>query len=221
MLDDKTKEEVKKKLKELKNPVTLIVFTQDGLVHLPGLECEMCKDNRILMEEVASLSEKISIEIYDFVKDKEEVEQYRIDKIPATVIKGESDRGIRIFGIPSGYEFAALLNAIDIVSSGESGLSDDTKKKLKNISKPVHIQVFITLTCPYCSSAVAMAHRMALENDTITADMINAQEFPLLAQKYNVFAVPKVVINEALQFEGSLPEDIFLSNVEKSLGFLT
>lgn len=221
MLDDKTKEEVKKKLNELTNPVTLVVFTNEGLVQDPGLECETCKDNRMLMEEVASLSDKIHIEVYDFVKDKEVVEQHKIDKIPATVVRGESNKGIRLFGFPSGYEFAALLNAIDIVSSGESGLSDDTKKKLRAISKPVHIQVFITLTCPYCSSAVAMAHRMALENDTIMADMINAQEFPQLAQKYNVFAVPKVVINEALQFEGSLPEDMFLSNVEKSLGVLT
>lgn len=220
MLDDKIKEEVRKKLKALKSPVKLIVFTQHGLIQVPGLECEMCKDNRVLMEEVASLSEKITIEIYDFIKDKEKVEQYKIDKIPATVVTGESDTGIRIFGIPSGYEFAALLNALDIVSSGESGLSDTTKEKLKAVSKPVHIQVFITLTCPYCSTAVAMAHRMALENDAITADMVNAQEFPILTQKYNVFAVPKIVINEEVQFEGSVPEDVFVSNVEKSLGIL-
>jgi glutaredoxin-like protein len=220
MLDDKIKEEVRKKLKALKNPVRLIVFTQNGLIQVPGLECEMCTDNRVLMEEVASLSEKIAIEIYDFTKDKEKVEQYKIDKIPATVVTGESDKGIRIFGIPSGYEFAALLNALDIVSSEESGLSDTTKEKLKAVSKPVHIQVFVTLMCPYCSSAVAMAHRMALENDAIRADMVNAQEFPILSQKYNVFAVPKIVINGEVQFEGSVPEDVFVSNVEKSLGIL-
>ena len=220
MLDDKIKEDVRKKLKALKSPVTLVVFTQDGLVQVPGLECVTCKDNRVLMEEVASLSEKITIEIHDFNKDKEKVAQYKIDKIPATVVTGESDKGIRIFGIPGGYEFAALLHALDIVSSGESGLSDTTKEKLKAVSKPVHIQVFVTVTCPYCSSAVAMAHRMALENDTITADMVNAQEFPILSQKYNVFAVPKIVINEEVQFEGSVPEDVFVSNVEKSLGIL-
>jgi glutaredoxin-like protein len=201
--------------------VKIVVFTQDGLVQVPGLECEMCKDNRILMEEVASLSDKLSIEIYDFVKDKNMVEQYKIDKIPATVVQGDTDTGIRIYGIPSGYEFAALLNAIDIVSSGESGLSEMTKEKLRVITKPVHIQVFITLTCPYCSSAVAMAHRMALESNSIRADMVNAQEFPQLAQKYNVFAVPKIVINEVVQFEGSVPEDSFVRNVEKSTGLLT
>jgi glutaredoxin-like protein len=220
MLDDKIKEEVTKKFNILQNPVTLIVFTQDGLIQVPGLECAMCKDNRMLMEDVASLSDKLNIEVYDFLKDKEAVEQYKIDKIPATVVKGETDRGIRIFGIPSGYEFAALLNAIDIVSSGESGLNDTTREKLKAVSKPVHIQVFVTLTCPYCSSAVAMAHRIALESDNITADMVNAQEFPVLSHKYDVFAVPKIIINEEIQFEGSVPEDVFLSNVEKSLAIL-
>jgi glutaredoxin-like protein len=221
MLDDKTKEEVKAKLESLPNPITLVVFTQDGLVHLPGLECEMCKDNRELMEEIASLSDTVTVAVYDFLKNKEQVEHYKIDKIPATVVTDGKHSGIRIFGIPSGYEFAALLNAMEIVSSGTSGLTTETKEKLKTISRPVHIQVFVTLTCPYCSSAVAMAHRMALENDRITADMVNAQEFPQLAQKYSVFAVPKVVINEAIQFEGSLPEDTFLANVLKSKSVLT
>lgn len=221
MLDDKIKEEVKKKLKNLLNPVKLIVFTQDGLVYVPGLECETCKDNRELMEEVASLSDMVTLEVYDFVKDTKHVQQYGIDKIPATVVTDGKDFGIRIFGIPSGYEFAALLNALEIVSSGTSGLAAETQEKLKTVSRPVHIQVFVTLTCPYCSTAVAMAHRMALESENITADMVNAQEFPQLAQKYSVFAVPKVVINESIQFEGSLQEDMFLANVLKATGVLT
>ncbi len=63
-----------------------------------------------------------------------------------------------------------------------------------------------------------MGHRMALESDYIRADMINAQEFPLLAKKYKVFAVPKVVVNETIQFEGALPEDAFLKKVIDAAG---
>ena len=61
-----------------------------------------------------------------------------------------------------------------------------------------------------------MGHRMALESKHVTADMINAQEFPQLAQKYNVYAVPKIVINETIQFEGALQEDAFLKKVMES-----
>jgi alkyl hydroperoxide reductase subunit AhpF len=101
ILDNKVKEQVREMLKDLREPVRLVVFTQDSLISIPGLECETCKDNRLLMEEVATLSDKISVEIYDFVKDKQRVEKYKIDKIPATVVEGDKDYGIRIYGIPN------------------------------------------------------------------------------------------------------------------------
>ncbi|MBA7514158.1 NADH dehydrogenase [subsurface metagenome] len=217
VLDEKIKEDVKGMFKDLKEQVKLIVFTQDGLIKVPGIECETCKDNRMLMEEIASLSDKISIEVYDFVKDKNKAEQYKIDKIPATIVLGQKDHGIRLYGMPTGYEFPTLLNSIKMVSTANSELSNETKEKLTTLSKPVHIQVFVTLTCPYCSSAVVTAHRMALENDNVTADMVNAQEFPQLAQKYNVFSVPKIVINETAQFEGSLPENAFVQKIVESV----
>lgn len=213
MLDEKIKEQVKEMFKELTGPVKLIVFTQDSLITIPGLECETCKDNRLLMEEVATLSDKLSVEIVDFVKDKAKVTEYKIDKIPATVIQGEKDHGIRIYGLPAGYEFPTLLSGIRNVSRADSELSDDSRSRLKAIEKPVHIQVFVTLTCPYCASAASLAHRMALENDLIKADVVNAQEFPQLGQRYGVFAVPKTVVNEAVQFEGALSEEKFLAKV--------
>jgi len=218
VLEEKVRNQVRKMFAELKEPVNLIVFTQSELIKVPGIECESCKDNRLLMEEVTSLSDKLSVEIYDFIKDTDKVAQYQIDKIPATIVKSEKDYGIRLYGLPAGYEFPTLLNAIQMVSTGKSGLSEESKDKLKSISKSVHIQVFVTLTCPYCSSAVALGHRMAYDSEMIKADMINAQEFPQLAQKYNVFAVPKVIINETTQFEGALPEDKFLEKVLHSVG---
>ena len=216
LLDEKVREQVKEMFKELENPVRLLVFTQDSLITVPGLECETCKDNRLLMEEVASLSDKVSVEIVDFMKDKERVAEYKIDKIPATVIQGEKDHGIRMYGMPAGYEFPTLLSAIRNISMASSELSDDSKEKIKKITKPVHIQVFVTLTCPYCASAAGLAHRMALENEQIRADVVNAQEFPQLGQRYNVFAVPKTVVNETINFEGALPEDKFVDRVLES-----
>lgn len=213
MLEDKIKEQVKETFKELKNPVKLIVFTQDSLITLPGLECETCRDNRQLMEEVAGLSDKITIEVYDFAHDKQKVEEYSIDKIPATVVQGDKDMGIRIYGLPAGYEFPTLLSAIRTVSTADAGLSARSKETIGTLTKPVHIQVFVTLTCPYCASAASMAHRLAFQSDLIKADVVNAQEYPQLGQRYNVFAVPKVVINETIQFEGAVPEDGFVDKV--------
>ena len=213
ILDPKIREQVQEMFKDLVNPVKLVVFTQDSLISIPGLECETCKDNRLLMEEVAALSDKITIEVFDFVKDKEKVAEYKIDKIPATVICGDKDYGIRIYGMPAGYEFPTLLSAIRNVSTLNSELTDVSKDTIRGATRPIHIQVFVTVTCPYCASAASLAHRLALENDMISADVVNAQEFPQLGQRYNVFAVPKTVVNEMIHFEGALPEEQFVQKV--------
>ncbi len=213
LLEEPVKAEVKKVLESLKEPVKLIVFTQESPIVMPALECENCKDNRTLMEEISALSDKINLEVYDFLKDKDKVESFKIDKIPANIIQGEIDYGIRFYGMPAGYEFASLLDTIKLVSNRDSGLSAEIKEKIKVLSKPVHIKVFVTLTCPYCPQAAITAFKFAMENSLITAETVNAQEFPHLTQRYNVFAVPKVVINETVQFEGAIPETMFLEKI--------
>jgi hypothetical protein len=57
---------------------------------------------------------------------------------------------------------------------------------------------------------------MAMESDLVRADMIEAAEFPHLVGRYGVFSVPKVIINEAIRFEGALPEQAFLEEVLKA-----
>lgn len=200
--DDK-KEQLKAEFKEkLVDPVKLIMFTQE-------LECRFCSDTRTLAQEMATLSDKITVDVYDFLKDAELAKQYGIDKIPALAVIGKIDYSVRIFGIPYGYELQTLVEAITSVSRGTTDLSDKTKGILKDIKKPVHIQVFVTLTCPHCPAAAAIAHKLAVESDMIRADVIDAQEFPALAQKYAVIGVPKVVINEKVEFVGAFNEDLF------------
>lgn len=210
IINEEQQEQLKERFKELNGDVKLIVFTQEN-------ECQYCKETKQLMEDVASLSDKIAIEAYDFVADKDKVEKYMIDKVPATVIEGEKDYGIRFYGIPAGHEFASLISGIELVARGESGLSEETKAALGQLKDSMHIQVFITLTCPYCPGAVEIAHKLAMESELITADMVESAEFPDLGEKYNVMAVPKVVVNEDTQFEGALPEGDFVENVMKAI----
>ena len=139
ILQARDRKAVEKEFTKLQDPVKLIMFTQE-------MECQFCQQTRELVEEVAALSDKLTAEVYDFVKDQEKTLQYNINKIPAVVIEGKKDHGIRFFGIPSGYEFTTLLHDIISVSTGESGLSDKTKAALTAITTPMHIQVFVTPT---------------------------------------------------------------------------
>jgi thioredoxin family protein len=64
---------------------------------------------------------------------------------------------------------------------------------------------------------VRLAYQLAVESDLIRADAIEATEFPNLAGKYLVYAVPKTVINGSVFIEGSLPEEFFLNEVLKAV----
>lgn len=195
----------------LERPVRLIYFTQQ-------FECEYCEIGREIFSELARLSDKITLEMFDFEEDTSEVEQYGIDMIPGLVVANEKDYGIRYFGIPGGYEFSSLIEAIIDVSRGITGLSEATKQAVKSLEKPIHIRVFITLSCPHCPRAVHMAHQMAIESEMVRGDMIEASEFPHLVQRHNVGAVPKVVINDTIEFEGALPEQLYLDHVLEADG---
>mgnify|MGYP005839476829 CR=1 FL=1 len=204
--------------KDLTNKVNITLFTQaESPLTVPGQECMYCKETRELLEEIAGLSDKISLRVRDFVADSEEAKQSGVDKIPAIIIGDGASRGVRYFGIPSGYEFASLIEDIVEVSRGDTELSADIKSQLAKIDQDVHIQVFVTPTCPYCPGAARVAHQMAIENPHFTSDVIEAMEFPHLAQKYRVMAVPKIVINDKIEFQGSVPADEFLRQVLQAI----
>jgi glutaredoxin-like protein len=219
ILDKKVSEATEKKFaEEMEKPVTLVHFSQEPsrLVlpdHLKGQECMFCRETKALLTEVSGLSEKISLEIYDFTADTQKAEGFKVDKIPATTITADEDYGIRIFGIPSGYEFTSLIEAITDVSRGRTSLSSATLETLKKNKKKIHLQVFVTPTCPYCTVAVRLAHQMALVSELITADMVEATEFPHLSQKYGVQGVPRTVVNDTFFIDGAVPEPQFLEKI--------
>lgn len=212
ILRDQDKKAVKERLDEMTGPVKLVLFTQE-------IECQYCRETHELLEEVSALSDKLTLEIFNQVTDKEVAEKYDIDKVPATVLLGEDglDRGIRYYGIPSGYEFASLLEDILMVSANDSGLDQETRDTLAKLTGKVHMQVFVTPTCPYCPGAVRVAHQMAFESDKVVADMVEATEFPHLSMKYNVMGVPRTVINETHSLEGMMPEQAVLQEVLRAV----
>ena len=94
-----------------------------------------------------------------------------------------------------------------MVAKGDSELAPATREKLKELRAPVNLQVFVTPTCPYCPRAVLTAFRFAMESKLVTAAMVEATEFPQLANKYQVSGVPHTVIGESPQpMIGAYPE---------------
>jgi glutaredoxin-like protein len=210
MLPDDVKEQVKEAFADIETPVKLINFTQT-------LECMYCRETRELVQEIAALSDKVSVEVHNFVTDPEPVKEYAIDKIPATAVVGEADYGIRFYGMPAGYEFTSLVYAIRLAGGAGSQLDDETREQVAAIDDPLHLQVFVTPTCPYCPQAVALSYEMAYANPHIRADGIESSEFPQLSIKYQVAGVPRTVINEDTFLEGAAPPDMLLEKIGEAL----
>jgi glutaredoxin-like protein len=139
LLRDTDVTEIRNRLQEMVNPVKLVHFTQE-------LNLEYGREAKQLLEELTQISDKLSLETYDFLLDKEKVVEYAVDKVPATIIRNGKDYGIRFFGLPAGYEFAALLDGILTVSKEDSGLQPESREKLAQLTQPLHLQVFTTPT---------------------------------------------------------------------------
>ncbi len=139
VLDDNTRTQLGEILKELPETVKLVFFGQKP-------ESPSCAQQRTILQEIAEVSDKVRVERYDFVKDRDKALEYGIDKIPATAVVTDRDYGIRFYGLTMGYEFSSLVEAMVLVSTGRSGLPEDFSALVGRIKQPVHIEVMTTLT---------------------------------------------------------------------------
>lgn len=139
ILAEKDREAVKKEFEKLADPVKVTVFSQE-------LGSETCQQTERLVREVVLLTDKASMEVLNLVLDREKADAYGVDRVPAVVVEGAKDYGIRFFGLPAGYEFTNLVDAIVVASTGKPALSQETQAALAGLRSPVHIKVFATPT---------------------------------------------------------------------------
>ncbi len=211
LLNDEIREQLTGFFQGMKEDVTLAVFTK-------AEPCETCKETEDFMQEVEALSEKIHLESYDLDTHQEKAKEYGVTLTPSIVLlDGEKKhRGVKFNGIPAGHEVNSFIKGIMEVSGSADDLPESYQERLKKVTKPVNIKVFVTLGCPHCPGAVEKAHKLALENPHIEGEMIEAQTFGEISNKFNVSSVPKVVINDQYEFVGNQPLDTFLDEIEKT-----
>ena len=193
----------------LQRPVKLALFISDQ-------NCTYCDLTRELLQGLSALHDRLSLMVYDLQIDADRAAALGVDKAPGiAVLDGAEDQdyGIRFYGIPSGYEFASLLEAIRMVGSDHVELQTATRQFLEGLTAPLHLQVFVTPSCPYCPRAVMLAHRLAYASSHVTADAVEVTEFPELGDRYHVMGVPRTVIDEAVHVEGAVPEGMLLAKL--------
>ncbi len=217
VLNNQIIQQINEVFTDLKEPVQVLYFGSRE-------SCDYCSEAKQLLEEVTATSDKIELSVYDIQDDQDMAKKFNVTNAPGIVVASKDgaeikDLGIQFSGIPSGHEFGTLINDILLVSKRDSGLNEKTRQFLKNLDKPLHLQVFVTPTCPYCPRAVLLAHAMAMENpQMIRTEGVEAMEFPELADRFNVSGVPQTVINAGAGIVvGAVPEQNLLAEITRAL----
>lgn len=211
LIDESLRAVVMQRFTNMIEPVTLKVFSSKN-------HCLFCNEMISLVTAVAELSDKISVELCDCEENDPKAKKYGIERHPAIAIDGDEDYGVRFYGVPAGKEFTTFIESIMLVSSREPVLSQEAKDLLKQIQKPVNLKVFVTLECPYCPAMVLRAHKLALANDNVTAEMIESSQFAQLASDFDIFGVPNTIINNGKgSVEGLVTEEALIHEILNTL----
>jgi len=187
---------------QLAGPVTLRYFRDYRA------ECAHCEDVEQILSLV-SMASKGRVRVEKHGADNPKAKLYRVDMFPAVIVHGREEYNVRFFGTPVGNEFTAFVKVIVAASQGvpEEVLRGDVTRAIRKVvTRPTRIMVFVTPDCPYCPYAVSAAHKLAMLCRNVYGDMVEALEFPELADKYGVQSVPHTVITvdgeEKLSFTG-------------------
>ncbi|MBI9008574.1 MAG: thioredoxin family protein [Tenericutes bacterium] len=210
LLNEEVTNQVKEFLKPMKEAITFVLFTKSG-------ECITCEETRALLNEVSALNDLISLVEKDLEINSDEASLFDVTLAPSFIILDKDGvyQGVKFNGIPAGHEINSFLTAVLDMSGLDYQLDPAIIERLSKIDKDVNIKVFVTLSCPHCPGAVSKAHRLAMLNSHVNAEMIEAQTFSALSQKYNVSGVPKIVINETHELTGNQPLEAFLDELER------
>ena len=205
---------------EMLGPVKIDYFTQKDLgIVVPGREpCAYCKPTGEMLQELAGLSDLISLRVHIFEDERDEAAKFGVERVPGLVLRGKNGAHFKFYGMPGGTEFPSFLDTIVDISRNEVLFTDESVKLLRRLKEDVRVKVFVTPTCPYCPGMARAAFQMALANPHIKAEVIEVNEFPNLAQRYNVTAVPLTVIEDRIAIPGAVPEKALVEQVLKAAG---
>jgi len=112
--------------------------------------------------------------------------------------------GVVFSGIPGGHEFNSLILAILHASGSDMKLDESVSNLVKQVSKPLQFEVFVSLSCHNCPDVVQALNQFALLNPHISAEMLDGGLFPKLVEEREIQGVPTVYLNGELFANGKV-----------------
>ncbi len=194
----------------LAGPVALRFFRRARAVGGEGLGSD---ETLALLEEVAALSDRLELSVHDLDEQPALAAELGVTRVPTTVLSGAARGRVRWLGLPTGHELGVLLGDLIDVSRGATSLGAAARRALAGLRSDLRLAVFVTPSCPFCPAVARLAHRLAVESPRVSADVIEAAEFPELVERHGVSGVPTLVVDERRAIPGFLDEAAFVRRV--------
>ena len=197
--------------------VTLYTTSSAGII-IPGRECAACGPVQELLEEVAGLSPKLTLETVDYYTNQTDARASGVNRIPGFTVGRSGESRMRYFGMPVQRQMPVLAFALIQAAQRSSQLKLETRRRVRRLREDAHIQVFVTPDSEHCPNPSLLALAMAGESPKVTTDVIDVGTFPNLIDLHNIRGVPVTVINGRVSFTGAMDEDLLLKQVLRATG---
>ena len=200
--------------KDLKAPVTVHLFTREpSPIAIPGRECPTCEQTQQLIEEVAGASTKITLIVHDFFRESALAEEMGVSRIPGIILGDDDKPRLKFYGAPLGYQMAAIVETIRSMSRRISPLRNDTRRKLRELTRPVRVQLFVSPEDQPGAKAIYTAFAMARESEKLRVEAVQIRDYPSLARSLGVGALPQALINDFHRLAGPISENTLLEQI--------
>lgn len=187
--------------------IPLVLFAHRGKEDVFADAC------RQVVRAFRGLTDKITLKEYSL--DHELAAKYKVTSSP-TLLIDPNHYNIRWLGAPMGEEGRSFLEAMLLIGSGKSDMSDQSLKVIERLDGPRQVKIFVSPTCPYCPQEVVNGLKAAIERpELISLEIIDIQCRPDLAEQYGAQSVPQAFANDVLIGQGAQQEEVFLSSLVK------
>ncbi len=214
MLSERALHTIQNTSKTMSKPVRLVLFMSDT-------GCEACPDMLELARAIKGKFDKIALETYDLIMDRDKSELYGVKFVPSLVVQGGDGKVVKFYGMIEDVFLDILLSTIDAISHGKIWFPHDVERALTHLTNDVSVRVFVDSDCVQCRPVAETAIGLGLESKLISTSIFVASDFPELVKRYNITELPKTIFGENLHLDGHVTEPVFLEMIFQAEGLKT
>lgn len=187
LLDANIVEQLKGYFNQIASTIELVSFLN---------ESDKSKELDSFLQEVDTISEKVNYVKKSFGEDEKLEKENNISRPTSfTLLKDGKNTGINFCGIPGGHEFNSFILAILGLAGIGKKLEGEQLTKVQGISKQLNIETYISLSCTKCPEVIQALNLIAMNNENITASLVDGGVYPDEVKEKNIQGVPVVYIN--------------------------